>query len=72
MLALEDLSIRRDRLCKSFAIKAAKNRSPHFKLNNNSYTMKLRNPIKYEVTHCNTERLKMSAIPQMQHMLNEH
>ena len=37
MLDLEDLSIRRDKLCKSFAIKAVKNRSHHFKLDNNSY-----------------------------------
>ena len=72
ILELEDLSLRRDKLCKSFALKAVQKSSPHFKLIDNSYTMKLKNPRKYEVTHCNTDRLKMSAIPQMQHMLNEN
>ena len=71
ILDLEDLGERRDKLCKSFATKAAKNTNQHFKLNDQSYTMKLRNPNKYQVTHCNTERLKMSAVPQMQLMLNE-
>ena len=71
ILDLEDLGERRDKLCKSFATKAAKNANQYFKLNDQSYTMKLRNPNKYQVTHCNTERLKMSAVPQMQLMLNE-
>ena len=35
-------------------------------VNDNSYQMKLRNADKCFVTHCNTERLKCSAIPQMQ------
>ena len=70
ILDLEDLSARRDKLCKSFAIKSSKTTNM-FKLSDNSYTMNLRNQSKYEVTHCNTERLRMSAIPQMQHMLNE-
>ena len=70
-LDLEDLNERRDKLCKLFARKAAKSSNPHFKLIENPYTMKLRNPKTYQVTHCNTERLKMSAVPQMQRMLNE-
>ena len=71
LLDLEDLGVRRDILCKSFAKKSAKNSSKHFKLNDNPYTMKLRNPYEYQVTHCNTERLKMSTVPQMQLMLNQ-
>ena len=68
---LEHLSQRRDKLCKSFAIKNAKSSSSNFKVNDNLIQMKLRNTDKYIVTHCNTERLKSSAIPQMQIMLNQ-
>ena len=71
VLDLEDLSERRDKLCKSFAIKNAKSSSSNFKVNDNIIQMKLRNTDKYIVTHCNTERLKCSAIPQMQLMLNQ-
>ena len=71
VLDLEDLSERRQKLCKSFALKDAKISSSNFKVNDNPYPLKLRNPSKYLVTHCNTERLKLSAIPQMQLMLNE-
>ena len=70
VLDLEDLSARRDKLCKSFARKCSKNTNM-FKLSDNSNTINLRNQNKFEVTHCNTERLRMSSIPQMQHMLNE-
>ena len=65
VLDLKDLSARREKLCKSFARKLSKNTNM-LKLSDTSNTMNLRNQNKFEVTHCNTERLRMSSIPQMQ------
>ena len=57
-------------LCQRFAETSAKNGSLHFKPTNKCHAMKTRNIEHIKITHCNTQRLKMSAIPQMQMMLN--
>ena len=43
----------------------------HFELNDKLHAMHTRNMNTYKITHCNTERFGMSALPQMQRMLNE-
>ena len=70
LLDLEDLSDRRNKLCKDFAQKAARNGSIEFALNNKSHTMNTRNQNIYKESHCNTQRLLQSAIPHMQRLLN--
>ena len=70
ILDLEKLSDRRDKLCNTFAKKSIKNGIIDFKEIDNLKYMTTRNTDKYEVTFCNTERLKKSALPQMQRSLN--
>ena len=70
ILDLEKLSDRRDNLCNTFAKKSIKNGIIDFKEIDNLKYMTTRNTDKYEVTFCNTERLKKSALPQMQRSLN--
>ena len=70
VLDLQDLSDRRQNLCKDFATKAARNQSLGFSRHTKSHPMNTRNQSIYEVSHCNTERLLHSAIPQMQRLLN--
>ena len=70
ILDLEKLSDRREKLCNSFAKKSIKNGIIDFKEINHLKYMTTRNIDKYEVTFCNTERLKKSALPQMQRSLN--
>ena len=70
IIDLEYLSDRRNQLCKDFAQKAAKNGSIEFQLNIKSHTMNNRIQNIYEESHCNTQRLLKSAIPQMQRLLN--
>ena len=69
-LDLEKLSERRQKLCKDFAVKADRNTIIEFPKNSKSHPMNTRILNRYEVSHCNTERLKHSAIPQMQRILN--
>ena len=69
-LDLEQLSERRQKLCKDFAVKADRNKIIDFPKNSKSHPMNTRILNRYEVSHCNTERLKHSAIPQMQRILN--
>ena len=69
-LNLEKLSERRQKLCKDFAVKADRNKIIDFPKNSKSHPMNTRILNRYEVSHCNTERLKHSAIPQMQRILN--
>ena len=70
-LDLQNLSERRQMLCKDFALKAAKNYSIDFPMNTKSHAMNTRNQNIYKESHCNTERLLKSAIPQMQRLLNK-
>ena len=69
-LDLEQLSEKRQKLCKDFAVKADRNKFKDFPKKSKSHPMTTRILNKYEVSHCNTERLKHSAIPQMQRILN--
>ena len=69
---LETLKERRDQLCLNFAKNSIKNETLKnlFPINRKNHQMTTRKPEKYQVLHCNTERLKNSAIPQMQISLN--
>jgi hypothetical protein len=71
VLSLHDLVTRRNQLCKTFAKRSLKDKSIHFELNDKLHAMQTRNMNTYKITHCNTERFSMSALPQMQRMLNE-
>ena len=70
---LKSLNERRKELCKRFAKACTKNDQTRsmFPLNPNKYDVQTRNREKFKVTTCNTERLKKSAIPYMQSLLNE-
>ena len=65
-LMLAKLSDRREKLSLKFAKNCVKNEltSELFPLNNN------RNRDKFKVTHANTDRLKNSAVPYLQRLLN--
>ena len=71
ILNLEPLYKRRQELCTNFAIKSVKNSSIQFNLNDKIHPMQTRNPDKFKVTYCNTDRLLHSAIPQMELLLNK-
>ena len=43
-----------------------------FQLRQQQHSMKLRKSEKYEVKHAKKQRLKQSAIPAMQRMLNDN
>ena len=69
---LQRLSERRNVLCLRFAKKCLRNKktSSMFPLNPN-YDSRLRNPEKYHVKFAHSDRLKFSAIPALQRLLNE-
>ena len=71
---LESLKDRRKALCKNFALKCVKSDNLRvknmFPIKEINHSMKFRNIEKYEVDFANTGRLKDSAIPYMQRMLN--
>ena len=69
---LQPLNERRDELCLNFAKKCLKSEKVRdmFPVNEKSHKMDLRKTEQYVVNHANTERLKMSAIPYMQRLLN--
>ena len=73
-LNLETLKERRHNLCLRFAIKCTKNpiSQKMFPLKKKKHNMEVRNMEKYEVQHANTDRLRKSAIINMQNMLNKH
>ena len=70
VLDIERLSDRREKLCQTFAKRSIKNGILVFEEINKLNHMTTRNSDKYKVTHCNTERLKKSALPHMQRSLN--
>ena len=70
ILDLAKLDDRREKLCYTFAKKSIKNGIIDFKEIDKSKYMTTRNRDTYEVTFCNTERLKKSALPHMQRSLN--
>ena len=73
-LNLETLINRREFLCLKFAQNTVKNPkvSDMFQLRQQQHSMKLRKSEKYDVKHAKKQRLKQSAIPAMQRMLNEN
>ena len=71
ILDLETLNERRHKLCETFAKKCVTNGTISFPLIDKSKYINTRSTDKYIVQHCNTERLKKSAIPNMQRLLNQ-
>ena len=73
MINLEKLSERRRNLCLKFAQNCLKNEKTKdmFKLNAKSNPMNTRFHEEFEVKYANTGRLKISAIPYMQRLLND-
>ena len=70
---LDYLKIRRQDLCLKFAVKCIKSEKTQnmFPKREKEHAMKARNEEKYHVQHAKTSRLKNSAIPYMQRLLNE-
>jgi len=64
----------RTQLGLNFAKNSVKNDkvSSMFPLNPSGYNMVTRNPEKFHVQYCRTERLAKSAIPYLQRLLNLH
>ena len=71
VLGLDDLVTRRNQLCKTFANRSYKDNSIHFELSEKLHPMQKRQINKLRIKYCNTQRLSMSALPQMQKMLND-
>ena len=69
---LQKLTERRNDLCLKFAQKCTQSEKTEnlFPLKKKNHDMEVRNPEKFIVNYANTERLKKSAIPNMQRMLN--
>ena len=71
---LESLKERREKLCKTFAIKCVKSENPRvnniFSKRKTKHGMDLRKDEKYEVKFAKTNRLKNSSVPYMQRILN--
>ena len=69
---LQKLTERRNELCLKFAQKCTQSDKTEslFPLKVKNHDMEVRKPEKFIVKHANTERLKKSAIPNMQRMLN--
>ena len=70
LTGLPTLQDRRFQLCKSFALKSAKNEKTKDMFPLNPSTAGTRNFEKYKLTQASTSRLKDSAIPFMQRLLN--
>ena len=73
-LELEDLNSRRERLCLNFALRSMKHeRFKHiFQPENIEHNMTTRSNNKVKIQFASKERLKRSAIPQMQRSINNH
>ena len=72
LLSLDTLKERRQKLYLSFAQKSVKNGSMIFEKNQKLHNMQTRKMEHFKVTQCNTERLKNSAVPHMQILLNQN
>ena len=70
---MEELKDRRRTLCENFARKCIKNGNfdELFQKSNKLHTMNTRKSEKLKITFARTNRLKDSAIPYMQRLLNE-
>ena len=71
---LESLKERREKLCKTFAMKCVNSENPRvnniFSKKKTEHGMDLRKNEKYEVKFAKTNRLKNSSVPYMQRILN--
>ena len=69
---LDSLKDRREELCKKFALKCIKNDKTKnmFPINKKEHVMKARKEELFTVNYANTGRLKDSAIPYMQRLIN--
>ena len=67
---LETLCDRRVVLCRKFAIQSAKNVKTCDMFPLNKHQVNTRHPEKYFVQYANTDRLRDSAVPFMQRLLN--
>ena len=72
LLNIYTLISRRQMLFLSFAKKSVMNGSMIFEKNEKLHIMETRNMEYFKISHCNTERWKNSAIPQMQILLNQN
>ena len=70
LLSLDTLTDKRQNYALVLPIKNAKNGSMIFEKNQKLHNMQTRNMEHFKVTHCNTERLKKSAVRHMQTILN--
>ena len=72
-MKIDSLRERRLKIALRFAKKSVrhKNVSPLFPLSENGHSMITRNPAKYVVRVSNTERMKRSAVPFLQRLLNK-
>ena len=73
LLNMESLYDRRQKLCLKFAQKCTKTRQVRdiFPLNPSGYNLETRSRERYHVTMATTGRLKDSAVPFMQRLLND-
>ena len=73
ILNLDNLEERRSNLCVKFAKSGIKYQKLDdlFPVKEKKHKMEVRQDNKYEVTFSNTERLKNSSIPTIQHYLND-
>ena len=72
-MKIDSLRQRRLKMALRFAKKSVRhvNFSSVFPLHNNDHSMMTRNPVKYVVKCSKTERMKRSAVPFLQRLLNE-
>ena len=72
ILNIQSLKKRREMLCLRFAQKSLKTKktSQMFKIHTKKHKMKLRSTAKYKNTNAKTVRMKKSAIPYMENLLN--
>ena len=72
-MKIDSLKERRVKMALSFAKKSLRQDSfsSVFPLNENVHQMKTRNPDKYVVKNGNTDRMKRSAVPFLQRLLNQ-
>ena len=70
---LQSLEERRQELCLKFAKKCTQNVKVKdiFPQREKTHDMEMRNEERFIVNHAHTERLKNSAVPYMQRLLNE-
>ena len=72
-MKIDSLKERRVKMALSFVKKSLRQNifSSLFPLNENAHQMNTRNPNKYVVKNGNTDRMKRSAVPFLQILLNE-